>query len=48
MSNNNHPHGHLSQAAQNPSWNPLQVSRVYLRFAWIHVQVAQTEVETER
>ncbi|ALC42149.1 CG5098 [Drosophila busckii] len=25
MSNNNHPHGHLSQAAQNPSWNPLQI-----------------------
>ncbi|KAH8277947.1 hypothetical protein KR018_010804 [Drosophila ironensis] len=26
MSNNNHPHhGHLSQAAQNASWNPLQI-----------------------
>ncbi|XP_026841732.1 uncharacterized protein CG5098 isoform X2 [Drosophila persimilis] len=25
MANNNHPHGHLSQAAQNPSWNPLQI-----------------------
>ncbi|EDW77205.2 uncharacterized protein Dwil_GK22244 [Drosophila willistoni] len=29
MSNNNHPHSHLSQAAaaaaQNPSWNPLQI-----------------------
>ncbi|KAH8397049.1 hypothetical protein KR215_008060 [Drosophila sulfurigaster] len=26
MSNNNHPHAHLSQAAaQNPSWNPLQI-----------------------
>ncbi|XP_033152278.1 uncharacterized protein CG5098 isoform X1 [Drosophila mauritiana] len=26
MANNNHPHpGHLSQAAQNASWNPLQI-----------------------
>ncbi|KAH8253034.1 hypothetical protein KR032_003235 [Drosophila birchii] len=26
MANNNHPHpGHLSQASQNPSWNPLQI-----------------------
>ncbi|EDW48399.1 GM21842 [Drosophila sechellia] len=26
MANNNHPHpGHLSQAAQNGSWNPLQI-----------------------